>query len=118
MHRGGRPPDLTRSATIARWTHPPCFLPDSGKWKRSVPGPAFTIMDASDARHRIQKSMTMQSLSVAGLTVHRLGYGTMRLVGEGAWGEPKSREQARSVLRAAVSGGINFIDTADAYGPE
>jgi pyridoxine 4-dehydrogenase len=75
-------------------------------------------MDAPSARNRIQKSMTMQSLSVAGLTIHRLGYGTMRLVGEGAWGEPKSREQARNVLRAAVSGGIHFIDTADAYGPE
>lgn len=51
------------------------------------------------------------------LSIHRLGYGTMRLVGEGAWGEPKSREEARKVLRRAVELGVNFIDTADAYGP-
>lgn len=42
----------------------------------------------------------------------------MRLVGEGAWGEPKSREQAHRVLRAAVEEGVQFLDTADAYGPE
>jgi pyridoxine 4-dehydrogenase len=42
----------------------------------------------------------------------------MRLVGEGAWGEPKSREHAHTILRTAVESGINFIDTADAYGPE
>jgi pyridoxine 4-dehydrogenase len=52
------------------------------------------------------------------LPVHRLGYGTMRLVGEGAWGEPADPEAARSVLRRAVELGINLIDTADAYGPE
>ena len=51
------------------------------------------------------------------LPVHRLGYGTMRLVGEGAWGEPPSREDARNVLRRAVELGITLIDTADAYGP-
>lgn len=52
------------------------------------------------------------------LPVYRLGYGTMRLVGEGAWGEPRDPDQARSVLRRAVSLGVNLIDTADAYGPE
>ncbi|HEY4356115.1 MAG TPA: aldo/keto reductase [Acidobacteriaceae bacterium] len=52
-----------------------------------------------------------------GLQVHRLGYGTMRLVGEGAWGEPRSREDARNVLRRAVELGVTLIDTADAYGP-
>jgi pyridoxine 4-dehydrogenase len=67
---------------------------------------------------RIQSRMTSRTLSLAGLTIHRLGYGTMRLVGEGAWGEPKSREHAHAVLRAAVGSGVNFIDTADAYGPE
>ena len=51
------------------------------------------------------------------LTIRRLGYGTMRLVGEGAWGEPPDREDARNVLRRAVELGINFLDTADAYGP-
>ncbi len=51
------------------------------------------------------------------LPVRRLGYGTMRLVGEGAWGEPPSRENARNVLRRAIELGINLLDTADAYGP-
>src|ERR1017187_4847634 len=50
--------------------------------------------------------------------VHRLGYGTMRLVGEGAWGEPADPAEARRVLRRAVELGITLIDTADAYGPE
>jgi aryl-alcohol dehydrogenase-like predicted oxidoreductase len=52
------------------------------------------------------------------LAVHRLGYGTMRLVGEGAWGEPADVEEARRVLRRAVELGVTLIDTADAYGPE
>ncbi len=52
------------------------------------------------------------------LPVHRLGYGTMRLVGEGAWGEPADVEEARRVLRRAVELGVTLIDTADAYGPE
>jgi aryl-alcohol dehydrogenase-like predicted oxidoreductase len=52
------------------------------------------------------------------MPVHRLGYGTMRLVGEGAWGEPADPEEAKRVLRRVVELGINLIDTADAYGPE
>ena len=52
------------------------------------------------------------------LPVHRLGYGTMRLVGEGAWGEPADAAEARRTLRRAVDLDINLIDTADAYGPE
>jgi len=51
------------------------------------------------------------------LQVNRLGYGTMRLTGEGAWGEPPDREDARNVLRRALELGINLLDTADAYGP-
>jgi aryl-alcohol dehydrogenase-like predicted oxidoreductase len=52
------------------------------------------------------------------LPVHRLGYGTMRLVGEGAWGEPDDPAGARRVLRRALELGVTLIDTADAYGPE
>jgi pyridoxine 4-dehydrogenase len=52
------------------------------------------------------------------LPVCRLGYGTMRLVGEGTWGEPDDPIEARCVLRRAVDLGVNLIDTADAYGPE
>ena len=58
-------------------------------------------------------------IRIAGeLAVHRLGYGTMRLVGEGAWGEPADPAEARRVLRRAVELGVTLIDTADAYGPE
>jgi pyridoxine 4-dehydrogenase len=52
------------------------------------------------------------------LTVNRLGYGAMRITGDGIWGEPKDRNEALRVLRRAVELGVNFIDTADAYGPE
>jgi pyridoxine 4-dehydrogenase len=52
------------------------------------------------------------------LPVNRLGYGTMRLVGDGAWGEPSDPADARRVLRRAVELGVTLIDTADAYGPE
>ncbi|HEY2469039.1 MAG TPA: aldo/keto reductase [Terracidiphilus sp.] len=59
------------------------------------------------------------TFNIAGnLPVHRLGYGTMRLVGEGAWGEPDNPAEARRVLRRAVELGVTLIDTADAYGPE
>ena len=52
------------------------------------------------------------------LTVHRLGFGAMRITGNGIWGEPKDPDEARRVLRRVVELGINFIDTADSYGPE
>ncbi len=52
------------------------------------------------------------------LTVNRLGYGAMRITGKGIWGEPNDIEGAKKVLRRAVEAGVNFIDTADAYGPE
>jgi aryl-alcohol dehydrogenase-like predicted oxidoreductase len=52
------------------------------------------------------------------LNINRLGYGAMRLTGPGIWGEPKDRDEARKVLQRAVELGVNFIDTADAYGPD
>jgi aryl-alcohol dehydrogenase-like predicted oxidoreductase len=51
------------------------------------------------------------------MPVNRLGYGAMRITGDGIWGEPKDRENAKNVLRRAVELGLNFIDTADSYGP-
>jgi pyridoxine 4-dehydrogenase len=51
------------------------------------------------------------------LTVNRLGFGAMRITGRGVWGEPPSREQAIATLRRVVELGVNFIDTADSYGP-
>ena len=52
------------------------------------------------------------------LKVHRLGFGAMRITGDGVWGDPKDPKEARAVLRRAVELGIDFIDTADSYGPE
>lgn len=53
-----------------------------------------------------------------GLTVNRLGFGAMRITGEGIWGWPPDREGAKKLLRRVVELGVNLIDTADAYGPE
>jgi aryl-alcohol dehydrogenase-like predicted oxidoreductase len=52
------------------------------------------------------------------LTVNRLGFGAMRITGPGIWGEPPDHDQAIATLRKAVELGVNFIDTADSYGPE
>src|SRR5215472_7215302 len=52
------------------------------------------------------------------LVVNRMGFGAMRVTGQDIWGEPKDPAEARHVLRRAVELGVNFIDTADAYGPE
>jgi pyridoxine 4-dehydrogenase len=52
------------------------------------------------------------------ISVHRLGFGAMRLTGEGIWGPPKDRNKALAVLRRAVELDVNFIDTADSYGPD
>jgi len=51
------------------------------------------------------------------LTVNRLGFGAMRLTGEGVWGPPNDPATAIAVLRRAIELGVNFIDTADSYGP-
>jgi aryl-alcohol dehydrogenase-like predicted oxidoreductase len=70
------------------------------------------------------KKATSLSAAAAGtiklgdeLTVNRLGFGAMRLTGDGIWGPPKDRAAAIAVLRRAVELGVNFIDTADSYGP-
>jgi pyridoxine 4-dehydrogenase len=52
------------------------------------------------------------------LTINRMGYGAMRITGPGIWGEPPDREQAKAALRRALELEVNFIDTADSYGPE
>ena len=58
------------------------------------------------------------TLSLGGeLEVHRLGFGAMRITGDGIWGPPKNPDSAIRVLRRAVELGVNFIDTADSYGP-
>ncbi|HXQ58798.1 MAG TPA: aldo/keto reductase [Acidimicrobiales bacterium] len=52
------------------------------------------------------------------MTVNRLGFGAMRITGSGIWGDPPDRDEAKAVLRRAVELDVNFIDTADAYGPD
>ena len=52
------------------------------------------------------------------LTVNRLGFGAMRITGRGIWGEPRDVDEAKAVLRRAIELDVNFIDTADSYGPE
>jgi pyridoxine 4-dehydrogenase len=66
----------------------------------------------------LQKETTGSFVLGGDLTINRLGYGAMRITGNGIWGEPKDRGEAIKVLRRAVELGINFIDTADSYGPE
>jgi pyridoxine 4-dehydrogenase len=57
------------------------------------------------------------TFTFAGQTVNRLGFGAMRITGEGIWGPPKDPDECRAVLRRAVELGVNLIDTADSYGP-
>src|SRR6202022_549436 len=104
-----------------------------------VPGPAPTVEDSRQTAtppfpHRgrlfqedvmAERSTTTINPALAGtidiagdLPVNRFGLGAMRLTGEGIWGEPADREECKRVLRRALELGINFIDTADSYGPE
>lgn len=57
------------------------------------------------------------TFGIAGKSVHRLGFGAMRLTGKGIWGPPADRDEAVRVVRRAVELGVDFIDTADSYGP-
>ena len=66
---------------------------------------------------KISASLAGQVSLGGELSVNRLGYGAMRLTGEGIWGPPKDRKAALAVLRRAVELDVNFIDTADSYGP-
>lgn len=64
------------------------------------------------------KTITIAGSSSHPLTVNRPGYGTMRLTGEGIYGEPPNRPEALQILKRAVEAGVNFIDTADYYGED
>ena len=78
-------------------------------------GTAFVQKLASAATTSTMKS----TFPIGGdLSVNRLGFGAMRITGEGIWGWPPDRENAKKVLRRALDLGVNLIDTADAYGPE
>src|SRR4051812_16799868 len=64
------------------------------------------------------KTITIARSSKQPLVVNRLGYGTMRLTGEGIYGEPPRRDEALEILRQCIAKGINFLDTADYYGED
>jgi pyridoxine 4-dehydrogenase len=64
------------------------------------------------------EASTASTVRVGDLEVNRLGYGAMRITGPGIWGPPADEDSARAVLRRALELGVNFIDTADSYGPE
>ncbi len=68
-----------------------------------------------DTTNQLELSATIDLKDLG--TVHRLGFGAMRIVGEGVWGEPADRRTAVEVVRRAVELGVDFIDTADSYGP-
>jgi aryl-alcohol dehydrogenase-like predicted oxidoreductase len=72
------------------------------------------IMNAKE----LSVNLTGSVLLGGEVSVHRLGFGAMRLTGEGIWGPPKDRNEAIRVLRRATELGVNFIDTADSYGPQ
>ena len=61
---------------------------------------------------------TDSTFVIGSLEVNRVGYGAMQLTGEGVWGDAPRRDEAKRVLNAAVEAGVNFIDTADSYGPQ
>jgi aryl-alcohol dehydrogenase-like predicted oxidoreductase len=66
-----------------------------------------------------QPALASGTTTIGGdLTVNRLGFGAMRITGDGIWGPPPDRDEALAVLRRAVELGVTFIDTADSYGPE
>jgi pyridoxine 4-dehydrogenase len=69
----------------------------------------------SQKTNRTEPSATIDLKDLG--TVHRLGFGAMRIVGDGVWGEPADRQAAGAVVRRAVELGVDFIDTADSYGP-
>lgn len=74
-----------------------------------------TTVNSADKQKPALKSGTFK---LGGdLTVHRLGFGAMRLTGDGIWGEPENYDDAMAVLHRVIELGINFIDTADSYGP-
>jgi pyridoxine 4-dehydrogenase len=76
------------------------------------------IMSDKEKSNKEVSARLAGDVSLGGeLSVHRLGFGAMRLTGEGIWGPPKDRKGALAVLRRAVELGVNFIDTADSYGP-
>ena len=100
------PPVLTRRQVLVKGIVGMAGLMAAPAARAAAPGAAASTTPAAG------------TLRIGGdLTVNRLGFGAMRITGPGIWGEPKEPAAARTVLRRAVELGVNFIDTADAYGP-
>lgn len=85
----------------------------SGRNNEPVTPVAATMTQNIDELREVSPTIDLKDLG----TVHRLGFGAMRIVGDGVWGEPASRGTAVDVVRRAVELGVDFIDTADSYGP-
>jgi len=81
-------------------------------------GGSATLLEAASSSTITSPGITPVWQLGGDLPVNRLGFGAMRITGDGIWGWPADRENARKVLRRAVELGVNLIDTADAYGPE
>jgi pyridoxine 4-dehydrogenase len=75
---------------------------------------AHSTSDSKETSAPVQKS---GSFKLGASTIHRLGYGAMQLTGPGVWGPPRDHAESLRVLRRAVELGVDFIDTADSYGP-
>jgi pyridoxine 4-dehydrogenase len=91
----------------------------------AVYGPASATHDTGSDKIELRMEQSLYkgaalagTIDLGDLTVNRLGFGAMRLCGDSAWGRPRDRGHANRVLHRAVELGVNFIDTADSYGPE
>src|SRR6185503_19129717 len=85
-------------------------------WNRSAAPPISVYPSRGSSMTNAAKS---GSFSIGGkANVHRLGFGAMRITGDGVWGPPKNKAEALATLRRAAELGIDFIDTADSYGPD
>src|SRR5690349_780123 len=89
------------------------------KFVRLSAATGATLMTGGVKAVVAQALATNATFKIGGdLEVNRLGFGAMRITGEGIWGWPPDRENAKKVLRRVIELGVNLIDTADSYGPE
>ncbi len=80
--------------------------------------PISVLLSFSAHRMSTPSAQAAGTFTLGGdLPIHRMGYGAMRITGKGIWGPPADRDEALRVLRRAVELGVDFIDTADSYGP-
>src|SRR5215204_816944 len=116
------------TADLCTWWYPagngPLVAPTSS-YVNGFAARSLKFTGTASHRGRTVGKMTTESVAQAAgtfalggdLTVNRLGFGAMRLTGKGVWGPPDDRDECIRVLRRAVELGVNFIDTANSYGP-